>query len=95
MACEVQSDVSGTSLRSHPHHSSAHAHDRASLHRTGNEMRKLNAVESSDLFRWYVCCNVFKTVLSVLVFQLDADDAKVTFEEEPGKDVYCESQMPL
>uniref|UniRef100_A0A3P8PIG4 Anion exchange protein n=1 Tax=Astatotilapia calliptera TaxID=8154 RepID=A0A3P8PIG4_ASTCA len=26
---------------------------------------------------------------------LDADDAKVTFEEEPGKDVYCESQMPL
>ncbi|XP_033840977.1 solute carrier family 4 member 1b (Diego blood group) [Periophthalmus magnuspinnatus] len=26
---------------------------------------------------------------------LDADDAKVTFEEEPGQDVYCESQMPL
>ncbi|XP_069011697.1 solute carrier family 4 member 1b (Diego blood group) [Embiotoca jacksoni] len=26
---------------------------------------------------------------------LDADDAKVTFEEEPGRDVYCESQMPL
>ncbi|XP_072312450.1 solute carrier family 4 member 1b (Diego blood group) isoform X1 [Eucyclogobius newberryi] len=26
---------------------------------------------------------------------LDADDAKVTFEEEPGHDVYCESQMPL
>uniref|UniRef100_A0A8D3DYV2 Anion exchange protein n=1 Tax=Scophthalmus maximus TaxID=52904 RepID=A0A8D3DYV2_SCOMX len=26
---------------------------------------------------------------------LDADDAKVSFEEEPGKDVYCESQMPL
>lgn len=33
--------------------------------------------------------------LSVCVFQLDADDAKVTFEEEPGQDVYCESQMPL
>lgn len=30
-----------------------------------------------------------------LVLQLDADDAKVTFEEEPGQDVYCESQMPL
>ena len=29
------------------------------------------------------------------VFQLDADDAKVMFEEEPGQDVYCESQMPL
>ncbi|KAF7666602.1 hypothetical protein LDENG_00100460 [Lucifuga dentata] len=26
---------------------------------------------------------------------LDADDAKVTFEEEPGHDVYYESQMPL
>ncbi|XP_028285808.1 solute carrier family 4 member 1b (Diego blood group) [Parambassis ranga] len=26
---------------------------------------------------------------------LDSDDAKVTFEEEPGQDVYCESQMPL
>ncbi|KAF1373881.1 hypothetical protein PFLUV_G00243530 [Perca fluviatilis] len=26
---------------------------------------------------------------------LDADDGKVTFEEEPGQDVYCESQMPL
>ncbi|XP_068439124.1 solute carrier family 4 member 1b (Diego blood group) [Clinocottus analis] len=26
---------------------------------------------------------------------LDAEDAKVTFEEEPGQDVYCESQMPL
>uniref|UniRef100_A0A665WL00 Anion exchange protein n=1 Tax=Echeneis naucrates TaxID=173247 RepID=A0A665WL00_ECHNA len=26
---------------------------------------------------------------------LDADDAKVTFEEEPGQDVYCETQMPL
>lgn len=26
---------------------------------------------------------------------LDADDAKITFEEEPGQDVYCESQMPL
>ncbi|XP_034717019.1 solute carrier family 4 member 1b (Diego blood group) [Etheostoma cragini] len=26
---------------------------------------------------------------------LDGDDAKVTFEEEPGQDVYCESQMPL
>ncbi|XP_048869382.1 solute carrier family 4 member 1b (Diego blood group) isoform X7 [Brienomyrus brachyistius] len=26
---------------------------------------------------------------------LDADDAKVTFEEEPGHDVYNESQMPL
>uniref|UniRef100_A0A3B5ADS6 Anion exchange protein n=1 Tax=Stegastes partitus TaxID=144197 RepID=A0A3B5ADS6_9TELE len=26
---------------------------------------------------------------------LDADDAKVVFEEEPGQDVYCESQMPL
>lgn len=26
---------------------------------------------------------------------LDADDAKVTFEEEPGQDVYNESQMPL
>uniref|UniRef100_H3DNL1 Anion exchange protein n=1 Tax=Tetraodon nigroviridis TaxID=99883 RepID=H3DNL1_TETNG len=25
---------------------------------------------------------------------LDADDAKVTFEEEPGQDVYYESQMP-
>lgn len=30
-----------------------------------------------------------------VVFQLDADDAKVTFEEEPGQDVYCETQMPL
>lgn len=28
------------------------------------------------------------------VFQLDADDAKVTFEEEPGKDVYDESPFP-
>lgn len=28
-------------------------------------------------------------------FQLDSDDAKVTFEEEPGQDVYYESQMPL
>ncbi|TWW81286.1 Band 3 anion exchange protein [Takifugu flavidus] len=27
--------------------------------------------------------------------ELDADDAKVTFEEEPGQDVYYESQMPL
>uniref|UniRef100_A0A3B3R0C3 Anion exchange protein n=1 Tax=Paramormyrops kingsleyae TaxID=1676925 RepID=A0A3B3R0C3_9TELE len=26
---------------------------------------------------------------------LDTDDAKVTFEEEPGHDVYSESQMPL
>ncbi|XP_061086022.1 band 3 anion exchange protein-like isoform X1 [Conger conger] len=26
---------------------------------------------------------------------LDADDAKVTFDEEPGQDVYNESQMPL
>ncbi|XP_024242849.1 solute carrier family 4 member 1b (Diego blood group) [Oncorhynchus tshawytscha] len=26
---------------------------------------------------------------------LDADDAKVTFEEEPGQDVYNETQMPL
>ncbi|CAL8284914.1 unnamed protein product [Merluccius merluccius] len=26
---------------------------------------------------------------------LDADDAKVTFDEEPGQDVYYESQMPL
>lgn len=26
---------------------------------------------------------------------LDAEDAKMTFEEEPGRDVYCESQMPL
>ncbi|XP_076008157.1 solute carrier family 4 member 1b (Diego blood group) [Genypterus blacodes] len=26
---------------------------------------------------------------------LDADDAKVTFEEQPGQDVYYESQMPL
>ncbi|KAK1881345.1 Band 3 anion exchange protein [Dissostichus eleginoides] len=26
---------------------------------------------------------------------LDAEDAKVSFEEEPGRDVYCESQMPL
>ncbi|XP_077407028.1 solute carrier family 4 member 1b (Diego blood group) isoform X2 [Vanacampus margaritifer] len=26
---------------------------------------------------------------------LDADDAKVTFEEEPGQDVYWETQMPL
>ncbi|XP_056152856.1 solute carrier family 4 member 1b (Diego blood group) [Lampris incognitus] len=26
---------------------------------------------------------------------LDADDAKVAFEEEPGQDVYYESQMPL
>uniref|UniRef100_A0A3Q2QT36 Anion exchange protein n=1 Tax=Fundulus heteroclitus TaxID=8078 RepID=A0A3Q2QT36_FUNHE len=26
---------------------------------------------------------------------LDADDAKVMFEEEPGQDVYCETQMPL
>lgn len=26
--------------------------------------------------------------------QLDADDAKVTFEEEPGKDVYDESPFP-
>ncbi|XP_030629463.1 solute carrier family 4 member 1b (Diego blood group) [Chanos chanos] len=26
---------------------------------------------------------------------LDADDAKVTFEEEPGVDVYSETQMPL
>ncbi|KAJ8245928.1 hypothetical protein GJAV_G00261800 [Gymnothorax javanicus] len=26
---------------------------------------------------------------------LDADDATVTFEEEPGQDVYYESQMPL
>lgn len=26
---------------------------------------------------------------------LDSDDAKVTFEEEPGQDVYCETQMPL
>ncbi|KAK5905950.1 hypothetical protein CgunFtcFv8_001857 [Champsocephalus gunnari] len=26
---------------------------------------------------------------------LDAEDAKVTFEEVPGRDVYCESQMPL
>ncbi|KAK9530397.1 hypothetical protein VZT92_011901 [Zoarces viviparus] len=26
---------------------------------------------------------------------LDAEDAKVTFEEELGQDVYCESQMPL
>ncbi|XP_037610022.1 solute carrier family 4 member 1b (Diego blood group) [Sebastes umbrosus] len=26
---------------------------------------------------------------------LDADDAKVTFDEEPGQDVYCETQMPL
>lgn len=30
-----------------------------------------------------------------LILQLDADDAKVTFEEEPGQDVYYESQMPL
>ncbi|CAL8301631.1 unnamed protein product [Lota lota] len=26
---------------------------------------------------------------------LDADDAKVTFDEQPGQDVYYESQMPL
>uniref|UniRef100_A0A8C7XD79 Anion exchange protein n=1 Tax=Oryzias sinensis TaxID=183150 RepID=A0A8C7XD79_9TELE len=26
---------------------------------------------------------------------LDSDDAKVTFDEEPGQDVYCETQMPL
>lgn len=36
---------------------------------------------------WSVCFCLF--------FQLDADDAKVTFEEEPGQDVYYESQMPL
>lgn len=28
------------------------------------------------------------------VLQLDADDAKVTFEEEPGVDVYDESPLP-
>uniref|UniRef100_A0AAQ4PLQ5 Anion exchange protein n=2 Tax=Gasterosteus aculeatus aculeatus TaxID=481459 RepID=A0AAQ4PLQ5_GASAC len=26
---------------------------------------------------------------------LDSDDGEVKFEEEPGQDVYCESQMPL
>ena len=31
---------------------------------------------------------------SVCVSQLDADDAKVTFEEEPGQDVYDESPLP-
>lgn len=30
-----------------------------------------------------------------LPLQLDADDAKVVLEEEPGVDVYAESQMPL
>lgn len=30
----------------------------------------------------------------VVFLQLDADDAKVTFEEEPGKDVYDESPLP-
>lgn len=29
------------------------------------------------------------------LFQLDADDAKVTFEEEPGVDMYSETRMPL
>lgn len=32
--------------------------------------------------------------LDVFVLQLDADDAKVTFEEEPGMDVYNESPLP-
>ncbi|KAL4617805.1 solute carrier family 4 (anion exchanger), member 1b (Diego blood group)-like [Arapaima gigas] len=26
---------------------------------------------------------------------LDADDSKVMFEEEPGQDMYTESQMPI
>lgn len=40
---------------------------------------------------------MFPNVLMFLsvVFQLDGEDAKVIFEEEPGQDVYCESQMPL
>lgn len=33
-------------------------------------------------------------ILALLVPQLDADDAKVTFEEEPGKDVYDECPLP-
>lgn len=33
-------------------------------------------------------------ILALFVPQLDADDAKVTFEEEPGKDVYDESPLP-
>lgn len=39
---------------------------------------------------------VFYIVFFVCLFflQLDADDAKVTFEEEPGKDVYDESPLP-
>uniref|UniRef100_A0A7N8WQ66 Anion exchange protein n=1 Tax=Mastacembelus armatus TaxID=205130 RepID=A0A7N8WQ66_9TELE len=32
--------------------------------------------------------------VDVFVSQLDADDAKVTFEEEPGQDVYYESPFP-
>lgn len=30
----------------------------------------------------------------VVLLQLDADDAKVSLEEEPGEDVYNESPLP-
>ncbi|XP_027032749.2 solute carrier family 4 member 1b (Diego blood group) [Tachysurus fulvidraco] len=42
--------------------------------------------------RLYLSCRVF-TNLEMKC--LDADDAKVTFEEEPGVDMYSETQMPL
>lgn len=56
--------------------------------------------KTEKLYRICVSDIIFRVHPNVLiflsiVFQLDADDAKVTFEEEPGQDVYCESQMPL
>lgn len=30
-----------------------------------------------------------------IFFQLDADDAEVTFDEAEGQDVYDETQMPI
>lgn len=97
--CQIKSTLPRSSLRANPHHPPTHVHDWAPLHRSGNEMCKcvtrckVNLGKSAEKGAWinsksndfYVC----------LVLQLDADDAKVTFEEEPGQDVYYESQMPL
>lgn len=90
--------LAGSTFCSHPHRPSAHVHDRQGVFRLGDEMRKYPSVCVS--FTSTLGCDVilaadvFFVTGDVFVPQLDADDAKVTFEEEPGKDVYDECPLP-
>lgn len=86
---ENESLLAGPAVCPHPHHPSAYGHDRQVVFCHGDEMRKYLSVSVT------VAATPGRVViLALFVPQLDADDAKVTFEEEPGKDVYDECPLP-